>query len=233
MSELINIYCDESCHLEHDHIPVMLLGAIWTPKEDVKRLSVGLRDIKARHRAEGELKWSKVSTSRLHFFLEVVEWFFAEAPLHFRALIVSNKLELDHARFNNGSHDTFYYKMYFSLLNKIFSPDSRYDIYLDIKDTRSNLKVKKLHEVLCNDQYDFTHSMISKVQQIRSHESELLQLSDFLLGALSYKHRELAESEAKLAVIKAIESHSPNLLYSTPRNESKFNIFVWQPRRVS
>lgn len=231
MSELINIYCDESCHLEHDHIPVMLLGAIWSPKEQVKRLAVGLRDIKVRHHAEGELKWSKVSKSRQHFFLEVVEWFFAEDPLHFRALIVPNKSVLDHGRFNNGSHDTFYYKMYFSLLNKIFSPDCSYDVYLDIKDTRSNLKVKKLHEVLCNDQYDFTHSMIRTVQQIRSHESELLQLGDFLLGALAYKHRGLDQSEAKLAVIKAIEKHRPNLLSSTPRDESKFNIFVWQPRR--
>lgn len=233
MSELINIYCDESCHLEHDHIPVMLLGAIWAPKEQVKRLAIGLRDIKVRHHAEGELKWSKVSKSRQHFFLEVVEWFFAEAPLHFRALIVPNKSVLDHGRFNNGSHDTFYYKMYFSLLNKIFSPDCCYDVYLDIKDTRSNLKVKKLHDVLCNDQYDFTHSMIRTVQQIRSHESELLQLGDFLLGALAYKHRGLDQSDAKLVVIKAIEKYRPNLLSSTPRDESKFNIFVWQPRSIS
>ena len=29
MSETYNIYCDESCHLENDDKPVMLLGAIW------------------------------------------------------------------------------------------------------------------------------------------------------------------------------------------------------------
>ena len=59
MDEIINIYCDESCHLEHDNLPVMALGAIWAPKEHVKRLNTGLRDIKARHRAFSELKWGQ------------------------------------------------------------------------------------------------------------------------------------------------------------------------------
>src|ERR1700722_11096356 len=29
MSEIINVYCDESCHLEHDQSNFMVLGAIW------------------------------------------------------------------------------------------------------------------------------------------------------------------------------------------------------------
>ena len=28
-SDTINIYCDESCHLLHDHQQAMVLGAIW------------------------------------------------------------------------------------------------------------------------------------------------------------------------------------------------------------
>ena len=28
-----NIYCDESCHLEHDGIKPMAIGAVWCPKE--------------------------------------------------------------------------------------------------------------------------------------------------------------------------------------------------------
>ncbi len=34
MTELVNIYCDASCHLEHDQQRVMVLGAIWMPAED-------------------------------------------------------------------------------------------------------------------------------------------------------------------------------------------------------
>jgi len=28
MTTIFNVYCDESCHLEHDRQPVMVLGAI-------------------------------------------------------------------------------------------------------------------------------------------------------------------------------------------------------------
>ena len=31
MSELIHVYCDESCHLENDQMRAMVLGAVWCP----------------------------------------------------------------------------------------------------------------------------------------------------------------------------------------------------------
>ncbi len=31
MSDIFNVYCDESCHLENDHRKVMVLGAVWCP----------------------------------------------------------------------------------------------------------------------------------------------------------------------------------------------------------
>ncbi|MCX5991268.1 MAG: DUF3800 domain-containing protein [Chloroflexi bacterium] len=231
MSETFNIYCDESCHLEYDNQPVMLLGAIWCPREEVARLSKEVQEMKALHRATGELKWTKVSKSRLGFYLEIVDWFLAEASLRFRGLVILNKERLDHNQFNEGSHDEFYYKMYFSLLSKILSPDMRYNIYLDIKDTRSRLKLRKLEEVLCNDQYDFTGQMIAHLQNIRSHESCLLQVCDFLLGAVSYRHRGLSENPAKVEIIKHLEARLGRvLLYSTPLREEKFNLFLFAPR---
>ena len=50
---------------------------------------------------------------------------------------------LEHDKFKQ-CHDDWYYKMYFTLLSKIISPDDNYYIYLDIKDTRSQEKVKKI-----------------------------------------------------------------------------------------
>jgi len=217
MRKIYNVYCDESCHLENDGQGVMLFGGIWCPMEDRVRLSSELRDIKNRHKARGELKWTKVSNSRLNFYLELVDWFIAEAPLHFRALIVSDKSKLDHNAFNEGSHDIFYYKMYFSLLNKILSPENCYNIYLDIKDTRSRLKVRKLKDVLCNNVFDFTSQMIRHIQNIHSHESDLMQLADFLLGAVAYRQRGLNGNAAKVAVVEHIERKvGYALLHSTP-----------------
>jgi len=233
MPEIFNVYCDESCHLEHDGQPIMALGATWCPKEEAHRLATELRDIKSRHRARGELKWSKISMARLPFYLELVDWFLAEQPLHFRGLVVLDKQNLDHAAFNQGDHDLFYYKMQFSLLNKLLSPDSRYAIYLDVKDTRSRLKLKKLKEVLCNNVYDFTSDMIGHIQNIHSHESELMQVADFLTGALAYRHRGLSGNAAKMQVIEHLETRwGRSLLQATSLREQKLNIFLFRPRQA-
>lgn len=230
MSEIFNVYCDESCHLEHDNKPVMLLGALWCPQDEVVRLSKEIQTMKLHYRAAGELKWGKVSQARLEFYLKLVDWFFNQASLHFRGLVVLHKERLDHKQFNEGSHDEFYYKMYFSLLSKILEPDQKYNIYLDIKDTRSSTKVQKLREILCNDKYDFTSHMIGHLQNIRSHESNLLQVCDFLLGALSYRHRELIENAAKVSIVNRIEEAlGHDVLRSTPLGEGKFNLFLFTP----
>ena len=98
---------------------------------------------------------------------------------------LSGKARLDHARFDQ-SHDDWYYKMYFTMLRPIFCAPHRYRIYLDVKDTRGGPKTRKLHEVLANSLYDFDRQCIERVQLVRSHESELLQIADLLIGALTY-----------------------------------------------
>ncbi len=233
MSEIYNIYCDESCHLEHDGQPVMLLGCVRCPRNEAPRLAAELRDIKKRHKATGELKWTKVSKARIDFYLELTSWFLAEPPLHFRGLVVLQKHELNHDYFNKGSHDDFYYKMYFSLLSKILSPENQYNIYLDIKDTRSRRTVQRLSEVLCNDKYDFTSQMIRHIQNIHSYESDLMQLTDFLLGSVSYRQRGLSSNAAKEAIVKRLEKGlGRDLLHSTPLCEEKFNLFLFTPKKV-
>ncbi|EQD30493.1 hypothetical protein B1A_03806 [mine drainage metagenome] len=230
---LYNVYCDESCHLENDHQPVMVLGAVWCRKDEARRLGAELRDLKTRHNARGELKWSKTSAARQSFYLELVDWFLAASPLHYRGVVVQNKQELNHTAFNQGDHDLFYYKMQFSLLSKILSPDSRYAIYLDIKDTRSRQRLKKLREVLCNNVYDFTSEMIGHIQNIHSHEAELMQLADYFTGALAYRYRGLQGNTAKLAVVARLEARlGRSLLAATPLREQKFNVFPFSPRRM-
>jgi hypothetical protein len=49
MTTIFNVYCDESCHLEHDRQSVMVLGAVCCPLEKAREISVHIREIKARH----------------------------------------------------------------------------------------------------------------------------------------------------------------------------------------
>lgn len=98
--------------------------------------------------------------------------------------------------------DDFYYKMYWQLINHKISMENNYNIYLDIKDTLSAGKVKKLKQIL---QIDF--SSIRTLQNIRSEESLLMQLTDLLMGAISYHLRGLDKVIAKNKLIEKIHAN--------------------------
>ena len=185
----------------------MVLGAVWCSLEKTKEISARLREIKLRHNLSPnfEIKWTKVSPAKLLFYQDLIDYFFDDDDLHFRALVVPDKSRLRHQDFSQN-HDTWYYKMYFDMLKVLLYPTCTYRIYLDIKDTRSSYKITKLHDVLCNNMYDFKHEIITRIQTIRSHEAEQLQLADLLIGAVSYINRELAENKAKLPMIKGKEA---------------------------
>ena len=164
--------------------------------------------------------------------IEILDYFFDDDDLHFRALIVPDKKILQHEQ-HDQSHDDWYFKMYFDMLKVILYPHSRYRIFLDIKDTRSRHKIVKLHDVLCTAMYDFDKKIIDLLQVIRSHESELLQLTDLLIGIISYINRNLNTSEAKVALVNRMKDRSGySLTHTTLLREDKVNLFVWHPREI-
>lgn len=230
MTETVHIYCDESCHLENDGMKAMVLGALWCPADQRKSLSRKIKALKAEHNlpASFEIKWVKVSPGKLPFYQALLDLFFDEAMLHFRGLVVPDKHLLDHGRFTQN-HDDFYYKQWYTLLNRLIDPEKRYRIFLDIKDTRGRRKVAKLHEVLCNANYDFDRNIIESIEQVQSHDVPLLQLADLLIGALSYVHRGLHGSPAKQALVTHIRHRSGlTLEQSSLWRAEKFNLLVWR-----
>lgn len=233
--EIFNVYCDESCHLENDHQKAMVLGAVWCPLEKIREISVRLREIKKRHGlpSDFEVKWTKISPAKAQFYLDCVDYFFDDDDLHFRALIVPDKTLLRHGAFSGQDHDVWYYKMYFDMLKVILRPQACYRIYLDINDTRGGAKIKKLHEVLCNNLYDFSRDIIERVQLIHSREAELLQLADLLIGAVSYANRGLQESKGKLQLVERIKKRSKyKLTQTTLYAEQKVNLICWRAQEV-
>lgn len=230
MKQIYNVYCDESCHLEHDHKSAMTMGAVWCSKSKSQEIFKNIRDIKEKHGLNRnlEIKWKKVSPSKLDFFIELVEYFFNQKDLHFRCLVVPDKTKIDHSRFNQD-HNSWYYKIYFSLLKAIFIPECEYHVYIDIKDTNGGGKIDKLHKTLCNSKLDFDREMIKNLQLVKSDEVELVQLADLLIGAMSYASRGLNTSEAKNEIVKKIKEKTGfSLASSTLIREDKFNIFIWQ-----
>lgn len=232
MEQIINIYCDESCHLEN-MTEKMTLGLVWCPMEKTKEISKRIREIKTKHSVGSgfEIKWNKVSSAKKQLYYDVIDYFFDHPDFHFRA-IVADKNGLNHNVFRQN-HELWYYKMMFLLIKNVLNGDNKFNIYLDIKDTQSPMRTKKLHEVLCNSMHDFEHTSITRVQNINSRESEQMQVADLLMGAVGYANRGLDTSRSKLELVNRIRERSRRTLtQATWPSETKFNIFLWHPRTM-
>lgn len=221
-----NLYCDESCHLLHDHLPVMVMGTVWCPQYLVKKINKDIRELKQKFHVNSELKWVKLSGACLPLYIEILNYFFQNKALHFRGLVIPNKKALRHDLYRQ-SHDEWYYKIYFDLIKTIIvSGHHKYNIYLDYKDSTSKFKIRKLHEILSNNIYDFNKKTINCIQSIQSHEVELMQITDLLIGALAYSNRELTSSSSKNQLIRFIQQNTLlDLRRSTIVSETKFNLF--------
>lgn len=232
MNETLHVYCDESCHLEHDGKPVMVLGAVWCPAAQVRDAHLNLRNLKRAYGlADGfEMKWTKVSPAKLDFYRAALDFFFRSEHLHFRALVIPDKTILDHPG-HGQTHDDWYYKMYFRMLEAVIQPEAEHRIFLDYKDTQGAAKARKLHDVLCNSIYDFGRKAVASMAVVHSHEVGLLQLTDLLIGAVGYANRGETGSPAKLALVEDMRRRSGYpLTHTTLLKEAKTNILVWQPR---
>ena len=104
---MINIYCDESCHLPKDNSEVMILGGI-SCAFDKNKVNQDIRNIKKKHGLSTwfEIKWTKVSIHKIEFYKEVIDYFFVN-DLCFRGIVAKDKKKLNHKKYNDGSYTIY------------------------------------------------------------------------------------------------------------------------------
>lgn len=222
------VYCDESGqeffktrpHGEH----YTLIGSLWIRAEnrkDYKDYIIGLR---RKHKVGGEFKWKRVSPSRLAFFLELVEFFFAQKDeMRFRVIVLRAD-EMDAVRFHESDNELMFYKFYYQVLHHWIMDFNSYRVFVDTKTNRLPSRLTTLERCLnCSN-----ISSLVKVQALPSHELEMLQLVDVLIGAVSYKFHKRTSSHAKLMVLREIERWLGREIAPTWRSENKFNVFLFQ-----
>ncbi|MBR3785980.1 MAG: DUF3800 domain-containing protein [Firmicutes bacterium] len=229
-----NIYCDESCHLPNDKIDLMVIGGLSCPKEKVAAINKSIFDIKEKHGIYkfAEIKWTKVSESKYEMYKDLIDLFFDNTFLSFRAVVALNKSQLNYEEFNL-SHDDWYQRIYFLTLREMIDFRGEYYVYADIKDTKGSEKIDTLKAVLNNAVGYFFDETVKNIQLVRSDQIQLMQLADLLIGAVAYANRGLDGNSAKVKLIHHIEeSTCRSLKMASPKSESKFNIFKWLPREV-
>jgi hypothetical protein len=220
MENTYKYYCDESCHLENDKKRFMVLGYISIPYSRIKKIKEQIKEIRKKQENTFEIKWTYLNSWNYSFYSELIDFFFDISEIGFRAIIVDKHKYI--AEKCGNDYDRFYYLMYYQLIYHKLDIRYTYNIYVDIKDQLSACKINKLKDIL-----NVRMGVIQKIQHIRSHEVDLLQLCDLLIGALPYNLNDKEKkSKPKIKLIdKIMERSGYDISFQTPKSESKFNLF--------
>lgn len=236
MSTTYNIYIDESCHLEHDKSEVMCIGYTKIDREHYDDLKSVIKAIKYKHKNPTEVKWNKLSMSRWPLYKELIDFFF-RSDIEFRSVLIKNKQNLGHIRYNREDQNSYYYKTLKILLNnRVSKENDEYRVYLDVKDTRGRTRL-----VLLENELKAAHdnnSPFQHFQHIHSDENEFLQLTDLFIGAICYKarkeHLKETASPIKKMIVEYLEKTSKYMLDDgTEPWETKFFIHDFQIKPIS
>ena len=226
-----NVYCDESCHLVSNDSKFMLIGAVYCPKNKVKKVNDYIGHLKKNYNLSDriELKWNKIDKKTERLYMDIINYFFNNDDLKFRVIVI-DKTKLNHDKYNQTENE-FYHKAYYNMLKYIIVPGNSYNIYPDIKDTNSYYNHQIMLEYLRIKMNDTNKKTIKKVQPIRSYEASILQINDILIGALSYYYRNLSGNIVKQNIINEIRKMYQNDFDATSYySNTKFNILNWKSK---
>ena len=225
------IYSDESSHLGKSS-DFMIIGAIWCSVNEVRNFTDKIKLLREKHGIprHWETKWTKISGAKEQYYLDLVRAFFNEEGVNYRAIIIPTE-GLNHD-LHKQTEDEFYYKAQYMMLKNVVEKLSTkerkiFRIFLDYKDAWSDTRSKKLAEYLKHTR-NFTQNEFT-CQPIRSDESIMIQMADFLTGAIaSANNKPDTNVQAKRSVIDLMEELSgQKLTDKTPYGIDKFNLFRW------
>lgn len=197
---------------------------------DQKREIVRTVDrLRAYYNVQGEFGWKTVCPSRLSFFQALVDLFFSNPELRFRAVVVSRR------ETNFDDTEEMFQKVYYQVFNNWLDRRDSYRLFIDRRiDERD--RVDTLRRCLI-DTFQFGNS-VKFVEEVESHENDLIQLADLFIGALAASrngHLQLeGSSVAKLQICRDICRNlntSTLASYETWPSEQKFNVFHFRGRR--
>jgi hypothetical protein len=221
------VYCDETLPdlltSAHPNARFLMIGSLWLPvdlREEVKTRIAGLRQ---QHGVHGEMKWRKVSPSKVGFYTDLIDLFMSFGlDLRFRCIAVERRAF--NLGLHNGDAELGFYKFYYQVIHHWILDQNEYTIFCDLKCNRDRSRLPTLKRILNNANRT---SIICDVQSLPSPEVVLLQLCDVLLGAASARMNGRQDlGAAKESVISHLERRLNRArLRPTHRSEDKFNIF--------
>ena len=228
-----NIYCDESRHTSDPRDRYTVIGALACPRECKRGLVHAIHQLKARHDAQGEFGWKRLSPNREAFYGALADLFLNDENLSFRCIVV-DRHTLDHDTYNEGDAELGFYKLYYQMLVHWLQPGNEYHLYLDWQQNEVTHRFSELQAVLANKLSG--RAKVACLEPVESDTQPLIQLADLLTGAVSYqwngRHEAEGASQAKVRFAESLARGigKTSLAQGTPRGADKFNIFDWRGR---
>ena len=225
-----NIYCDESS--VENTLPFFVIGALLVPREQKTSIVNDITDLRKKHSFFREVKWNKTTTKHKDFYVDLVRYFAQNNDIEFKSILVK-KVLID-MKFHDNDTEKMFYKFYYQLLKRRFKKDSVNYIFTDFKTRKIRLQLPTMHKFL-NTFEDIQKFgiQIKHLQEYDSQEIELLQMTDFLTGAVAYANNYEKESDTSIKgyLVEFISrTFDINLGKGSNFYFEKFNIFKWIPR---
>lgn len=202
-----DLYCDES-GIDKNNFH---FGAIHCSRSRADILDKAIENLRVQTGLTGELKWNKVSEKYLDAYVEFADIFLKDQYTTFVLSSISKGLHWRKLASNNNSR---FLHAYFHFLERVMWVSARYAVFLDDTPTK-RYKLKTFHYTL--NLPDIIYGRQKKVHTfkvVKSHESNLIQLVDVVLGALISK----AEAPHKVLLANHVQQKiQANTKYGRPK----------------
>jgi hypothetical protein len=228
-----NIYCDES-RVENKDSKKMVIGALFLPRRQKKRITESLKKIFRKFNFTQELKWSRINKEQKNFYKSIIDFFISEKNLNFRCIIV-DKSKIKYDLYHNNDEELAFFKFYYLMLRPKLLDYNQYFIFLDRKPTRDKNRARALHSFL--ESYILLNRVncsIKHLQAYSSKENILIQLCDFLTGLMGFASNYKNKESLKLFLTLYLRKKLGRIILckTTTLNEEKFNILKWITTKV-
>jgi hypothetical protein len=223
----IEVYCDEAYpdlfSSNRPQAQYLVIGGLWLRRQDRDSYKEAIHALRSHFNMGGEFKWTKVSPSKLDFYLALISWFYEqEENLRFRCIAVNHE-DVDLLKFHENDQELGFYKFYYQMLHHWIYDLNTYSIFCDYK---SNRRRDRLHVLQTCLKRSNLSASIRNVQAVRSKESVLMQLSDVLVGIAAGKlNRRVSKGSTKHKLLIHLEEKLQRKIGPTALSEKKFNIF--------
>ena len=223
----VSVYCDESRHEGQRHQQFMVIGGLWLPRDKRGEILAGLKAVQSQHRVTSELKWGKVSQTKLAGYQAVTDFIASREDIHFRCIVV-DKSKVDHDKYFQNDRQLGFWVFYWHCLKQWMGNGNTYFISIDFKPESLHSGPRRLRQVLENE--CIKRGWLKSLECVDSRHNPFCQVADVFIGAVGYEQNDLAGSPAKAALARHIAArfNRPDLKGSDVPSKQRFNIWrIW------